>query len=225
MKDRFKLFGRGLFNIALFFVVPLYLAALIPNFVINGSNLVKDICLLVIELLLFLIISIFNLKLLKEDFKNFKTNYRKYLNEGFKYYFLGLALMIISNIIIITLNGGSIANNENANREILNLYPIYAVLSVALLGPIVEEIVFRGGFKKCFKNIIVYSLFTGIIFGSAHVFNSITSYWDLLFIVPYSLLGIAFGYACFKTNNIFTSISLHVFHNCLSLLIIILGSL
>ena len=131
--------------------------------------------------------------------------------------------MVATNLLIVNLNGGNIANNEELNRSIISIYPLYAISSIMILGPINEEITFRGGFKKAFSSIIFYTVFTGVLFGGAHVLSNINTFSDVLFIIPYSVLGMVFSYICYKTDNIFTSISIHIFHNCLSLLIIFLG--
>lgn len=48
----------------------------------------------------------------------------------------------------------------------------------------------------------------------------------LVYLIPYSALGIAFAYAYKKTDNIYGVILIHGLHNAISLLeIIILGGL
>ena len=219
--------GRNLaiafINIGLFYTLPIIFSSIIAKYILNSSNAIKDIALFVIDLLVVAVLVICNFDLLKNDFKKFKKDYKKCLDEGFKYYVLGLVLMVISNLIIINLNGGNIANNEELNRSVISLYPLYAISSIALFGPIMEEITFRGGFKQAIRNIVFYTVFTGILFGSAHIIGNVYAFSDVLFIIPYCILGLAFSYICYKTDNIFTSISIHMIHNLFSLLIIFIG--
>lgn len=219
--------GRNLaiafINIGLFYTLPIIFSSIIAKYILNSSNEIKDIALFGIDLLVVLVLVLCNFKLLKNDFKKFKKDYKKCLDEGFKYYVLGLVLMVISNLIIINLNGGNIANNEELNRSVIGLYPLYAISSIALFGPIMEEITFRGGFKQAIENIVFYTVFTGILFGSAHIIGNVYTFSDVLFIIPYCILGLAFSYICYKTDNIFTSISIHMIHNLFSLLIIFIG--
>lgn len=223
LQEKGKNFALAFLNLGLFYILPILFSSLIASFVAGSNNLIKDIALFSIEFFLAIIMFLINIKLLKEDFENFKKNYKSCLNEGFKYYVIGLIMMVATNILIVNLNGGNIANNEELNRSIISVYPIYAISSIALLGPLTEEITFRGGFKKAFSSIVFYTVFTGILFGGAHVLGSINTFSDVLFIIPYSVLGMVFSYICYKTDNIFTSISIHIFHNCLSLIIIFLG--
>ncbi len=212
-------------NIGLFYTLPILFSSLIAKYIINSSNMVKDIALFIIDILVLSVLIICNFDLLKKDFIKFKKDYKKCLDTGFKYYVLGLILMFISNFIIISINGGNIANNEELNRSVIGLYPLYAISSIILLGPITEEITFRGGFKKAIGNIVLYTVFTGILFGSAHIIGNVNTFTDVLFIIPYSILGLMFSYVCYKTNNIFTSISMHIVHNSFALLMIFLGGI
>ena len=225
IKEKVKNTVIAFINLGLFYTLPILFSSVVAGFIMNGSNTIKDLSLLGVEFLTTLILCLVNFNLLKTDFQKFKKNYKNYLDEGFKYYVIGLLLMIISNLVLININGGSIANNEELNRSVMGVYPLYAFSSILLLGPINEEITFRGGFKKAIGNIVFYTVFTGILFGGAHIFGNIYTFTDVLFIVPYSLLGIMFSYMCYKTDNIFTSICIHMFHNSLSVIIILLGGL
>ncbi len=212
-------------NIGLFYTLPILFSGLIARYIINSSNVVKDIVLFIIDILVLGVLVICNGDLLKKDFKKFKKEYKKCLDTGFKYYFLGLVLMFISNLIIININGGNIANNEALNRSIIGVYPLYAISSIIILGPFMEEITFRGGFKNAIGNIVLYTVFTGILFGSAHIIGNVYTFTDILFIIPYSILGIMFSYMCYKSDNIFTSICMHMVHNSFALVMIFLGGI
>ena len=189
-KEKGKNICLAFLNVGLFYALPILFSGLISIYFIDISNILRDILLFSIEFLVCVVMCLVNYKLLKNDLKKFKSNYKNCLNEGFKYYVLGLMLMIISNLIIVNINGGNIANNEELNRSIVSIYPLYAITSIAFLGPITEELTFRGGFKKAFSNIIFYTIFTGILFGGAHIVGNVNTFTDILFIVPYSLLGI-----------------------------------
>ena len=51
-----------------------------------------------------------------------------------------------------------------------------------------------------------------------HIIGSASSLIDVLFIIPYSSLGLAFAYTYYKTDNIFSTISMHLIHNTRNLL-------
>lgn len=162
-------------------------------------------------------------RFLKGQFQDFKKNYRVYLKKAFRYWGYGFIAMIVTNLLINSLFIDGIAPNEEANRIILTTFPLYSILSMCLIGPMSEELLFRLGFRDVFKNRWVYIITTGIIFGSMHVLLSLESVLDLLYIIPYSTLGFAFGACYFDTDNIYTSICAHVFHNVLTIAIIFIG--
>ena len=193
---------------------------------LNLAYLMAELIVLAILLL------IFNKRIIK-DFKAFKKNYKKYLKTVIPYWIIGFIIMFFSNIIInFLISNGGLAANETANRDILGKLPIYSVFAMCFLAPICEELVFRASFKKAFKNIITFSLFTGLLFAGMHVATGISSWnpsslianWkDLLYFIPYGSVGIAFSYAFYKTDNIFSSISLHVIHNSLTVAFLLLA--
>lgn len=150
---------------------------------------------------------------------DFKKNKNDYIPKIVKYWAIGFSLMYVTNIIISILFLNGIAPNEEANREMIKLYPYYMAISVSLTGPIAEELLFRLTFKRVFSKKIVYILFTGILFGLAHMLTNSTLI-EFLYIIPYSVLGITFSALVYDTDNIYTSIFAHIFHNVLTLMII-----
>lgn len=157
---------------------------------------------------------------LKGQFKDFNENYKKYLPTAFKWWAIGFTLMFISNLVINILILKGIAPNEDANRELIKLYPFYAITSACVFAPITEELLFRLNFKNIFKKRIPYILFTGLLFGSMHLIAS-SSLIELIYIIPYGALGIAFGAIFYDTDNIYSSMCMHIFHNTLTILLIL----
>ncbi|MED1538009.1 type II CAAX endopeptidase family protein [Bacillus pseudomycoides] len=86
---------------------------------------------------------------------------------------------------------------------------IIAILSIALIGPIQEEIIYRGIILRFLE--IRYSFFTGLIissllFGLAHGY-------DFAFIIFATLSGIIDGLLYKKTNSIIPGIIGHITYN------------
>lgn len=152
---------------------------------------------------------------LKEDFANFKKNYKEILDLAFRIWVVGLVLMAISNYAIGLINTNNISNNETAIREMIRNNRIASFLNTALLAPIVEELVFRKSFRLVFKNDIAFVIISGFIFGALHVVLSINNAYDFLFLIPYCSLGTAFSYMYYKTKNIFGPLSMHMMHNAI----------
>ena len=216
------------------FVVYYFLQSilLLPfmNILNDLSNFLKSIILLFSELIVFIILMLINIKLIIKDFKDFKKNFKKYLPKGLLCWLIGFIGMGVMNIIISFTIGAGVAENEALNREIITKMPLYAIPVIAITGPIIEETVFRLSFRKVIPNKALFIIITSLIFASIHMtasFNSFSEIFlnipELLHFFPYLSLALAFGFAYRETDNIFTTMFLHIFHNTYCLVIIIMG--
>ena len=173
---------------------------------------------IVLLLILFLI---FRKDIIKE-WKKFKSNFLENIDTGIKYWLVGLAIMMGSNIIInIVMNLGQAAN-EQAVQQMISALPWLMFINAGVIAPCTEELIFRKSFRKAFPNKWLFILISALVFGSLHVVTSMTSPIELLYIIPYGALGGAFAYMYQKTDTIFTSIAMHMFHNSALILLSIL---
>lgn len=163
-------------------------------------------------ILLFILFLTYRKDLIR-DWDKFRANVFDNLDEGIKYWFLGLVGMVASNLIINFVFKGGQAGNEQAVQDYIKYLPWLMLINVGFLGPMVEELVFRKAFKDAIKNKWLFIIISGLIFGGMHVVGSYNTITDLLFIIPYSCLGFAFAAAYYNTDTIFTSITLHMIHN------------
>lgn len=223
-----KKIPKSVLVLSLFFLISL--VQLIPLSVLDWdiNNLTGNQQLVLTifsdSVLLFILVILY-FKTLKDDFKKIKGNFYKMMDSGIKCWLIGLIVMMISNVIIGLFITEAHANNEQGVQELIKASSILSIIAVGILAPILEELTFRKAFKDVFKNKWLFIMSSGLIFGALHVVLSLTSYWDLFYIIPYSALGIAFGYAYYKTNNIYTSIIIHIFHNTvLTILSVISGA-
>lgn len=168
---------------------------------------------LIYQLLLLGVIIFLLLPTLKKDIKDLKKHHQEYFRKYFKYWFLILAVMIISNLLIALFTSNEIASNEESIRKTFELAPVYTFFSAVFIAPLLEELVFRQGIRNIFKNDTLFILVSGILFGSMHVILSITSYSELLYIIPYSTPGLVFAYLLVKTDNVLVPASMHFMHN------------
>lgn len=173
---------------------------------------------IVLLLILFLI---FRKDIIKE-WKKFKSNFLENIDTGIKYWLVGLAIMMGSNIIInIVMNLGQAAN-EQAVQQMISALPWLMFINAGIIAPCTEELIFRKSFRKAFPNKWLFVFISALVFGSLHVVTSMTSPIELLYIIPYGALGGAFAYMYQKTDTIFTSIAMHMFHNSALILLSIL---
>lgn len=160
-----------------------------------------------------------------KDGKNFFKNFEDNINISLKYWSIGLGVMIASNLFITYIINKPLAGNETQVRSMINIAPILMIIDTSFYAPIAEELVFRKSIKDVIKNKWVYAIVSGLIFGGLHIISYINGFSDLLYLIPYSALGIAFALLYYKTDNIFSSISMHALHNSISILIYLLGGL
>ena len=191
---------------------------LIPFNFNNLPTVIKLVILICIDLLLLLIIAFAYLGVIAKDFKDFKKNYKKYFDEYAKYWFLNIGLMAISNIAISSIIDIKQATNQKYVEALLFKYPIYSIITAAIIAPITEELMFRLNFRKIFKTDILFIIISGLVFGFMHM-SIATTMKELLYIIPYSIPGFIFAYTLKKSNNIFVPISLHLVHNTIMIIL------
>ena len=159
---------------------------------------------------------------LKKDFKDFWKNKENYMDTGIRCWIIGLLIMFASNFILNFLLKAGGAANEKTVQTMIKTLPILMIIDAGFIAPFNEEIVFRKTLKDIFKNKWLFIILSFLLFGGVHVISSAKTILDYLYIIPYGALGAAFAYSYYKTNNLFTSITLHMFHNIILILISIL---
>lgn len=174
------------------------------------------------NIILFLVLFFLYYKDLRREWKTFKEKMAENVDVAFKYWFLGLLGMFVSNFILIFLLKIGQAGNEQAVQKMIEASPWLMLIDAGLLAPFIEEMTFRKTFKDVLKNKWLFILISGVLFGAIHVLGSSTTLADYLFIIPYSSLGIAFAASYYKTDSVFTPILVHMIHNILLTLLSIL---
>lgn len=157
-------------------------------------------------------------KNLKTELNDFKENYKTYLPKYILIYLFGILLMFLVNFILSKVTNQALAGNEAITREYIKKYPIYMTFSALIFSPLVEELIFRKTLKNIFKSKYLFIILSGFIFGILHIANY-TNPTELLFTIPYIIMGIDFAYIYYKTNNIFTTLTFHFCHNLILLII------
>ena len=163
------------------------------------------------------------------EFKDYLKNFKKYIKESLIYYIIGLILMYVSNIILATYASEAMANNDVAVKNLIDLYPLYMFFSTFIYAPVVEETIFRRSIKDIFLAFgdskfikYLYIIFSGLLFSSMHVLGMVNNSLDYLYIIPYLAVGISFAALYYKTDNLFTTITMHALHNALAIILYLL---
>ena len=213
-----KKFPKSFFVIVLFFLLVLFQLIPVYLFHIDLNNisttnamyltLFGDGCGLIILILLYW-------KELKADFKKLVKDFNPIMDKAIRYWFVGLMIMIVSNLLINWFIPQAVATNENSVQAMIDQTPLLTFICAAILAPVIEELTFRKAFRDVFKTKWLFILTSGLVFGGLHVVPTLTSFWDLFLIIPYSALGCSFAYMLEDTNNVYTSIIMHFIHNAI----------
>ncbi len=212
----FKSLLKEFLIILLYFVLGLSLTLLVIN---NHNNILYTLSNILCDLILLIIFLYIFRKVIISKLADFKKNKKMYLKSSFKYYFFGLLIMLISLNIINYFYNNSL--NEEANQVLLKAYPIYYILNALIFAPIIEELMTRIYLKDAFKNKYIYIISSGFIFGFLHILNALIlgNYYELLYLIPYGSMGLFLSLMYYKTDNIWTSITYHSFHNFICLIL------
>lgn len=231
MKNKFKniylpilLFITLLLGMAYFQYIPAKLLKINLETISTTSKIVYSI---ICDALFMLFVYLLYRKTINKNFKDFFSNFKDNIETSLKYYFIGLAIMVISNLIITIFFSGASANNEEAVRTLIEKYPLYMVFSVSIYAPFIEEIIFRKSIKDMITSYksnsltkYLYILTSGLIFASLHVIGMADKAIDYIYIIPYLSLGITFAALYHKTDNIFSTICIHSLHNTVAVLLL-----
>lgn len=214
-KERVLEICKGLLTFLIFYfssylqVIPIALFNIdVNNYTASDLAIVNTFT----DLILVLILIILYFKELKKEFKSFKKNWKLNLDTAFKYWFIGLMIMCISNIAIGLITDLSTSSNEQAVQTLVSSTPYLMLFTAGILAPIAEELTFRKGVSKIFKNKWVYATASGLIFGLLHVIGS-GNILEYLYVIPYGSLGFFFALTYYDTKNIYPSIIMHAIHN------------
>ncbi|HDR3493175.1 TPA: CPBP family intramembrane metalloprotease [Bacillus wiedmannii] len=143
-------------------------------------------------------------------------NYKTYI-----YLLIGFIVIGVSQYIMLILLGIETADQQrnllsssNIQNSVVQI--VIYILSVAIITPIKEEIMYRGILYRFLKKkygFIIGIIVSSILFGFLHVGFPITA----------MIMGIVFVVLYQKTHSIIPSIILHIFWNLFSSILIILS--
>ena len=226
--EKFKYIIKGILVFVIFWYskyfqyIPVYLFKIDLKHLSNGMAVILSSFSSIIT---FIILFFIYRKELRVDLKKFRKNRDDYMDIGLKWWGIGLVLMFVSNAIITFLLKGGGANNEHAVQSMIKALPWLMLIDAGFIAPFNEEIVFRKTLKDIFKNKWLFVSLSFLIFGGVHVISSAKTLIDYLYLIPYGALGGAFAMAYYETDNMCTSIVLHMVHNTILILLSIVTTL
>lgn len=104
--------------------------------------------------------------------------------------------------------------NVDALQGIANAFPVLMLIYAFIVGPILEELLFRGLFMNLFfvDKPYLSLILSSIIFGALHTSN------DLVYLLSKIALGFVLGLVYLKTKNIKANIAVHILNNVSAIL-------
>ena len=200
---------KKIFIIFIFYII-LYLLMNIINLIIHNNNLANLITYIIIYI--FFIIKYKNEIYFKKD------------KKLIKYFIIFIISFIVTNILkyIFTNYFNIISINESSNILMFNNSKFIYFLIITIFAPFYEEILFRYNFKNIFNNKYLYIIISSIIFALFHLI-SINNYLELIYFIPYFIMGIMLSYIYIDSDNIMYSYAFHSLNNCLILIKLLIG--
>lgn len=201
-------------------VLPTVLTLIFSDFIKSDV-----VCTFLSEVTFVLILVAMYYKDLVDEAKIFKKKFKESMKSSFKYYVIGIMSMIFFNLLITMVLKNDISTNESQVREMLFNNTIFALINISLYAPISEEIIFRKSIQPLISNKWLYALVCGVLFGGAHILTNILGgtfvISDLIYILPYGSLGVAFALMDYENKSIYNSIVIHCLHNTMTALLLL----
>jgi membrane protease YdiL (CAAX protease family) len=164
------------------------------------------------------------------DFSVAKT----WRSEWLTIIFIGYVYLMIGNFTsnvlselfadIFNVISGESVNQLSIQSALNSNGLIFMFVSAVILGPIVEELVFRKAMFGLFKNDYVGLAVSSITFGAIHLLGESSIQLAIVNGLVYFVMGFVFGLIYLRNNkNIYAPIAVHIFSNLLSIIFILTG--
>lgn len=185
---------------------------IIPDFLLPSINAFVDTFISLVLIVIYLIAAIF---IVKKHESRVKLGFFKSavfcMVMGFAFYGItGLWFELVDRFLIAI---PYVADNVNYFSGVYDDLEsgayIWSLLSISIVGPIVEEILFRllifNSLEKINKNPWFAIIVSGVLFGI----------WHMIFVqsIYTAIMGCLMGLIYYKTRNIFITIFIHMFNN------------
>jgi membrane protease YdiL (CAAX protease family) len=214
-------------NLLFCFICLVGIIVLPTIFSLMYSDFIKSetICSFLSEVTFVLVLVLMYYKDLIKEAKTFKRDFKKSMKSSIKHYVMGIMSMIFFNLLITMILKNDISTNESQVREMLFNNTIYALINISIYAPISEEIIFRKSIQPLINNKWLYAFVCGVLFGGAHILTNVLGgtfvISDLIYILPYGSLGVAFALMDYENRSVFNSMTIHCLHNTMTALLLL----
>ena len=221
--------GRALWNIwdvarvAILFFFLGYMATIIESFLVREFRFLKNdnlrmiINSSILDTLSVIFILYFTVGQYKEKLTSLGISFKNFFRNvayGIAGYIAAVPAFIF--VLLITLIVINITKYVPERQAVVELFMkeknapflIYTSFFASVIGPIIEELFFRGfmyGALKKYTGIFWATMITATVFASLHA--------NLAGFLPIMVLGILLAYLYEKTGTLVSSITVHIIHN------------
>jgi len=167
-------------------------------------------------------------RILSKDWLSFRQDLKKNLMTCFNLFLLVFGIKVVAAIatsILAFLLGIDFIQSEN--QDILDALagaaPMMMLLSSVIFAPIIEETIFRMGFKQVFSRKYVFIIISGLVFGLMHIFPTDLSLIEALVQgLVYVAMGLCLAWIYENKQNIYFVIIVHAFNNLFGMIVFFL---
>lgn len=151
---------------------------------------------------------------LSQNHIKFKDETKKILKE-FERFIFEIAVVLFIETMLSYLYSQNVSINESINRETFKNSPFAFAILAVIIGPIIEETIFRYLPYQFIKNKKIYIIVSAFVFSMMHCIGSLN---DLIYIPMYLPSSLYFAYKYYKTEDVFVTIPMH---SCINFIAII----
>lgn len=184
--------------------------------IFGNNKIVETVVLALVTILVFAVIDWFYRHQLKSGNDWFFNSKPHFKARNLAIAFAGFFLIWVAQFAFARLLGGT-SNNQAELNKILAQTNTFRII-VALIGPIFEELIFRGIFFNTFftkensRNKWLGIICSGLLFGLAHEPRLSK------FLIIYWVMGAILAWVYLQTRDLRYSMTVHILNNVLSLL-------
>ncbi len=169
-------------------------------------------------------------KPIKSDWLDFTSKLKSYGLAVVMGYLYILGGNIVSNVLSSMLSKVFRIEPSTAINQLVIIDAlksngaIYMFVGAVILGPIVEELIFRKALFGLIKNDKTALIVSSIIFGLVHLTNETSIATALVNGIAYIIMGFVFGYIYLKSNkNVVVVTLVHILSNLISVIAVMIG--
>ncbi len=200
------------------------------EFIQNHNAIISIVFQFIIYLPILIIIFVLFKKNLVDDFTKTKEKSISFSQRILKGLLLMYLVNIVSSILVSSLGSTDTSENQRLIETMItynSFTPFIMFLLVGLIGPLVEEVIFRKCFKTILKNDYLFIIVSTIFFGFMHVLSTPGNFGSrVILAIPYMASGFSLSYIYIKNDsNIIVPTICHMLTNSLAFILILSTSI